>query len=119
MYCPHSRGDQETDRRLVRCSRDGDATDRYLELPIWMFDRVACAAIRVETHPRVHIAALSTLMALIREACGDGDRAHLKPSNPLICGVARISHNPNRGDFHATSSQSSSGSSTHETVQSI
>jgi hypothetical protein len=53
----------------------------WLEVPMWMLDRVACAAIRVETHPRVHFAALSALMALMRQASGNGDIPRVAPSN--------------------------------------
>jgi hypothetical protein len=56
---------------VVRCSRDGDATGRCAEIPTWMFERSACATIRVETHPCVHIAALSSLMALISPTVSD------------------------------------------------
>src|SRR5262245_4022661 len=36
-----------------RCSRDAHATGPHLELPMWMFDRAACAAIQVDAHARV------------------------------------------------------------------
>src|SRR5271169_6283609 len=32
---------------VLRCSPDGDASRRWLELPQWMFDRAACLAIRM------------------------------------------------------------------------
>jgi hypothetical protein len=35
---------------VCRCSHDGSAIGRYLELPMWMFDRAACAAIQIEAH---------------------------------------------------------------------
>src|SRR5262245_49779372 len=81
---------------VVRCSRDGGATGRWLEVPAWMFDRAACAAIRVETLPRVHIAALSALMTLIGQASGDRNRAHLVTSNAPIPGVTGNSDGSNR-----------------------
>jgi hypothetical protein len=96
---------------VCRCSRDCHVTGRYLELPIWMFDRAACAAIRIEAHPRVHVAALSALMVLLRQAAGTGDSNNTAVSNALTCGVRRISHDPNRGDSNATSSRSSPGRS--------
>jgi hypothetical protein len=103
-----------------RCSRHGRATDRCLELPMWMFDRAACAAIRVEAHPRAHIAALSALMALMRQVAAHGDGVHIALSNAPICGVRRIPHDPNRGDSNAISSRSSPGRSKRsETIRSL
>jgi hypothetical protein len=98
-----------------RCSRDGDATGRCPELPMWMFDRAACAAVQVETHPRVHIAALCALKALISQV--SGGTAHLVPSNAQISCAPRISHDPNRGDSHAT--VSSGGTKRRETIRSV
>ena len=90
----------------------------------WKFTRgcsIARHALRfeVETLPRVHIAALSALMGLIGQASGDGNSAHLVTSNALICGVARISDDPNRRDFHATPQSSSECSKHSETVRSV
>ena len=84
---------------VARCSRDGDAPGRWLELPTWMLDRVACAAICVENGPCVHMAALSALMAVIRQTSGDGDGTHLVTSNAPIPGVTRNSHNSNSESF--------------------
>jgi hypothetical protein len=44
---------------VARCSHDDGASGRLLELPIWMFDRSACAPMRVEAFPRGDVAALS------------------------------------------------------------
>ena len=105
---------------VARCSRDGDAPGRWLELPTWMLDRVACAAIRVENGPCVHMAALSALMAVIRQTSGDGDGTHLVTSNAPIPGVTRNSHNSNRRVFHATPQPSSGCSKKHsETVRPV
>src|SRR6201987_2398443 len=38
---------------VFRCSPDGDASRRWLELPQWMFDRTACLAIRMAAAPCV------------------------------------------------------------------
>ena len=95
-------------------------TGRWLELPTWMLDRVACAAIRVENGPCVHMAALSALMAVIRQTSGDGDGTHLVTSNAPIPGVTRNSHNSNRRVFHATPQPSSGCSKKHsETVRPV
>jgi len=103
-----------------RCSRQGHVTDRCLELPMWMFDSVACAAIRVEANPHAHIAALSALMTLLKQAASAGDSTHTALSNALIRSVRGISHHPNRGDSNATSSRSSTGPSNHsKTIRSL
>ena len=57
----------------------------------WNFPRGCSIARHVsrfefETLPRVHIAALSALMALIGQASGDGNSAHLVTSNPDLRG---------------------------------
>jgi hypothetical protein len=38
---------------VARCSREGAAVCRALELPTWMFDRAACAPMRMDARPRV------------------------------------------------------------------
>src|SRR5215468_632099 len=43
---------------VLRCSPDGDASRRWLELPQWMFDRAACLAIGMAASPRVDTAAI-------------------------------------------------------------
>ena len=76
---------------VVRCSRDGGATGRWFGTShVDVRSRGMCCG-SVETLPRVHITALSALMALIGQASGGGNSAHLVTSNALICGVARIS----------------------------
>jgi len=106
---------------FCRCSRQGHATDRCLELPMWMFDRAECAAVRVEAKPHVHLGVLSALVGLLSRAVGDGDNACAVPSNATVADVARISHDPNRGGSHASSSQFSPGRSKHhgETIRSL
>jgi hypothetical protein len=86
---------------VARCSHDG-AADRLLELPIWMLDRSACAPMRVEAFPRVDIAALQALRLLL-DATAIGDVAGgLASSNARVSGAARVSHDQNRGEVHAT-----------------
>jgi hypothetical protein len=63
---------------MVRCSRD-DASGRWLELPIWMFDRASCALIEVVAAPRVDLTALGALIALLRET-ERADGASSKPA---------------------------------------
>jgi hypothetical protein len=36
---------------VLRCSRDSGASERWLELPAWMFDRATCLATRITPDP--------------------------------------------------------------------
>jgi hypothetical protein len=86
---------------VARCSHDG-ASGRLLELPIWMFDRSACARMRVETFPRVDTAALQALRVLLDATAIEGVAVGLASSNARVSGAARFSHDQNRGEAHAT-----------------
>ena len=87
---------------VVRCSHDGGASGRLLELPIWMFDRAACAPMRVEAFPQADIAALQALRTLLDTTAIGGVAVGLAPLNAPDSGAARISHDQNRGEVHAT-----------------
>ncbi len=50
-----------------RCGVDGVSSGRWLELPAWMFDRVACLPMRIATSPQAHRRALAGLQSLLRE----------------------------------------------------
>lgn len=52
---------------ILRCSVDGSASGRWLELPVWMFDRAVCLSIRLADSPRVDLAALENLRKLLIE----------------------------------------------------
>ena len=52
---------------ILRCSVDGSASGRRLELPAWMFDRVVCLSIRVVHSPSVDLTALEKLRNLLVE----------------------------------------------------
>ena len=59
----------------LRCSVDGAASGRWLELPAWMFDRAICLPITLASSPRAHLAALEILRNLLIE---------LRQSSPAI-----------------------------------
>lgn len=61
---------EKADGVVLRCSRDSGATGRWLELPAWMFDRVACLPMQLARRPCVDFAALSRLSALLAETAG-------------------------------------------------
>jgi hypothetical protein len=92
---------------VARCSHDDGALGRLLELPIWMFDRSACAPMRVEAFPRVDIGALQALRVLLDAAAIGGVAARLASSNARLSAAARVSHDQNRGEAHATSTAAS------------
>src|SRR5918996_2280186 len=53
-----------------RCSLTGVASDRLLEVPVWMFDRVAGQRCQVQAAPVASVAALGALAALLHDATG-------------------------------------------------
>ena len=57
-------------RRTFRCAETADGAARCLEIPEWMFDRVACCGLAQAESPRVDRAALDRLKALIFEVSG-------------------------------------------------
>ena len=85
---------------VLRCSPDGDASRRWLELPQWMFDRAACLAIGMAASPRVDTAALITLKTCLADASGTGLCGPL--SNASASGAGRSSCNLNQGAARAT-----------------
>jgi hypothetical protein len=87
---------------VARCSHDDDASGRLLELPIWMFDRSVCAPMRVGAFPRVDIADLQALRVLLDATATGGVAVGLASSNARFSGAARVSHDQNRGEVHAT-----------------
>jgi len=51
---------------VFRCDLKASALDRWLEIPAWVFDRAACARIRLEVEPRTNLAALQQLIEMCR-----------------------------------------------------
>ena len=86
---------------VLRCSPDGDASRRWLELPQWMFDRAACLAIRMAASPRVDTAALITLKTCLADASGTG-LCGGPLSNASASGAGKSSCNLNQGAARAT-----------------
>ena len=88
---------------LARCSHDG-AADRLLELPIWMFDRSACAPMRVEAFPRGISPRFRRYgyCSMLDATTIGGVAVGLASSNARVPGAARVSHDQNRGEVHAT-----------------
>ena len=53
-------------RAVFRCGLDEEPGARFLEIPQWMFDSVACCRMRLATVPTVSCGALLDLKALLR-----------------------------------------------------
>lgn len=53
---------------IFRCSKTGAMSDRWLEIPAWMFDRAVCALVRIGVAPQVDIGTLNALARLLRAA---------------------------------------------------
>jgi hypothetical protein len=76
-----------------------------------MFDRAECVPMGLETIPRVTLAALAALTALLTAARGNGAAAGLASPNTSDSGAGWLSHNENRENAHATPGQRSLPSS--------
>ena len=53
---------------VFRCGLTASDANRWLEIPAWMFDRSACAKVRVAVEPHIDLPALVMLGALLRDA---------------------------------------------------
>jgi len=85
---------------VFRCSLHCDEAARSLELPAWMFDRVACASVRLATAPQVNCAALSALQACLAAVVSGSLGGAVQQDSP-ISGAGRGSCNQNREAAHA------------------
>lgn len=104
---------------VVRCSLDEAGLDRWLELPAWMLDRAACVLMRLAAHPRVDVAWLAALQALLTEA-SNARSCGCASSNTPVLGTGRNACDQKPGDAHATStSPSSAGSQRSSSVRSV
>jgi hypothetical protein len=91
----------KSDGVAFRCTLSGSASDRWLEVPAWMFERGGYPEqARVAETARLEMAALSTLAVLLREAL----KNEPAPSNTLFGGALRSSHDPNRREDHGDQS---------------
>ena len=103
---------------VLRCSPDGDASRRWLELPQWMFDRAACLAIGMAASPRVDTAALITLKTCLADASGTG-LCGGPLSKASASGAGRSSRNQNQGAARATQPWSTQPSTRCQAVRSV
>ena len=60
---------EKADGVFFRCTLDGTETDRFLEIPAWMFDRAWCSQCHVTTDPSVSLDTLRALSSLLDFGC--------------------------------------------------
>ena len=87
---------------VFRCDIVDSDSDRWREIPAWMFDRSACAKVRlVATDPHADMSALVALASLLRDVLHDPAVVSNIPDSI----VSNLSRDPNQGDVHAMSKQ--------------
>jgi hypothetical protein len=94
---------------VFRCNLSGSNAHRSLEIPAWMFDRVACANVRVAVDAHPDLAALTALAVLLRHVPND----RLASLNAPLSGVSNLSDYENQGDVHATADEAETRAPTH------
>ena len=77
---------ERADGTVFRCGLSGSDADRWLEIPTWMFDRSACARVRVATDAHVDLSALTMLAALLQDVLND----RIAPSNAPLSGASSL-----------------------------
>src|SRR5262249_17216127 len=83
---------------FFRCTLEESQSDRWLEVPAWMFDRTAYPDPGLlAAQPYVSIEALAALSALLDLALKDQT-----PSAVLLSSASRASHDQNRAETPAT-----------------
>ena len=97
----------KADGVVFRCTLNGSATDRWLEVPAWMFERAACPhPLQLTASPFVGMNALIALSELLRQA----SNTPRSSSNALHSGASRSSHDQNRGEAHDHAKSGTPGS---------
>src|ERR1700736_649532 len=83
---------------VFRCTLEGSQSDRWLEVPAWMFDRTAYPAPGLlAAQSYVSIEAVAELSGLL-----DLPLKNQPPSAVLLSSASRASHGQNRGETHVT-----------------
>jgi hypothetical protein len=81
---------------VFRCDLKASDLERWLEIPAWMFDRSACAKVRLEGKPHTDLAALARLAALV----WDIPNRCSATADAADSGVSPL-RDQNRGERHA------------------
>jgi len=89
----------KADGAVYRCTLSGSRSDRGLEVPAWMFDRLCCPdRVHLTEAPFVSAGALEALSAVL----GMASKVSLSSSNPLFSGASNVSRDQNPGECDAT-----------------
>ena len=83
---------------VARCRQVGDVPGLPLELPLWMFDHLACTSIRRRRTSEVDLAALSALQFLLGEVSRSDTFDHHVPSTDPDLSADLMSCDQNQGD---------------------
>jgi hypothetical protein len=103
-----------TGGEVCRCSLSCFTSDRWLEVPAWMFDQAARATWRMSAGPHVDMAALCLLATLLRKAAPASTAVSRSPVS--VGGLS--SHDAKRGDAHGAPTQHRSARSVRPPVRS-
>ena len=82
---------------VFRCDLTASDANRWLEIPAWMFERSACAKVRLAVEPHADLSALVMVGALLRDVRNKRSTA----SNAADSGVSPPTGEQNRGETHA------------------
>jgi len=92
---------------VFRCDLTASDANRWLEIPAWMFDRSACAKVRLAVEPHTDLSALVMVGALLRDVRNIRSTA----SDAADSGLSPLSGDQNQGETHATPEQTEVGTS--------
>ncbi len=81
---------------VFRCDLTASDANRWLEIPAWMFDRSACAKVRLAAEPHTDLSALVMLGTLLRDVRNKRSTA----SDATDSGLSPPSGDQNRGETH-------------------
>ena len=87
---------EKADGVFFRCTLDGTETDRFLEIPAWMFDRAWCSRCHVTRDPFVSLDTLRALSSLLDFVL----KTAIPSSDARLSGACRASRDQNRGEAH-------------------
>jgi len=96
---------EKSDGIVFRCNLSGSKALRWLEIPAWMFDRTACANLRVAADGHPDLAALIALGALLRHV----PNRSFASSNTPLSDASKLSREENRGEIHVTADEADTG----------
>src|SRR2546421_7033887 len=90
---------------VFRCDLTASDANRWLEIPAWMFDRSACAKVRLAVEPHTNFSALVMVGALLLDVRNKRSTA----SDAADSGLSPLSGDQNQGEIHATPEQTEIG----------